>query len=282
MQRLYRTMTSLIAMVIVPLCLTLRRLRPCCCHWSSGRISPMRSRRRRYSSSAAAISQSRRNHALSHPQRRRKTGLLLVSNAVGLAGGTVVLGFLLIPRFGLMARPGHAESSRWSSLFSKPAWRPCDSASPVPPGARGDHRGLGGRGTVAPSPSPRWGAKSLLIAVPAAVITYLGRPATLAVLGMVAPDLNDKVLEHAPESMKPAARLVLKLVRRPREAGPSRIDPTPAWRRISRSVVPDESAGFVLDPSRPSLMHVRPRRVMWQWRPRSDIAGWGVREHADG
>lgn len=59
------------------------------------------------------------------------------------------------------------------------------------------------------------GAKSLLIAVPAAVVTYLIALRVLAVVRMVAPELNDKLLEHAPESMKPAARLVLKLVSPP-------------------------------------------------------------------
>lgn len=215
MQRLYRTMTSLIAMVIVPLCLTLAAVAPVLLPLVFGADFADAVPAASVLLICAAIS-SLGGTTLYLILSVGKTGLLLISNAVGLAG-TVALGFLLIPRFGLMG-------AAWSRGTIQVIVIVLETAlAAVRLGIAPSYRALGaitlasvaGGGVAYAAVTEVGGAKSLLIAVPAAVVTYLVALRVLAVVRMVAPELNDKLLEHAPESMKPAARLVLKLVSPP-------------------------------------------------------------------
>ena len=104
MQRLYRTITALLALVIVPLCLGLAAIAPVLVPVFFGAefadAAPVAS----VLLIAAAVS-SLGVTTFYLLQSMGKTGFLLMSNGVGLVG-TIALGFLLVPHFGLWAPPG--------------------------------------------------------------------------------------------------------------------------------------------------------------------------------
>ena len=100
MQRLYRTMTALVGMVIVPICLCLAAIAPALVPVLFGTEFADAVPVAAVLLIAAAISSLGVTTAYLL-QSMGKTGLLLVSNGLGLVG-TIALGFLLVPRFGLI------------------------------------------------------------------------------------------------------------------------------------------------------------------------------------
>ena len=214
MQRLYRTMTSLIAMVIVPLCLTLAAVAPVLLPLVFGADFADAVPAASVLLICAAIS-SLGGTTLYLILSVGKTGLLLISNAVGLAG-TVALGFLLIPRFGLMGAAWSRGTIQVIVIVLETALAAVrlGVARPTGRSGRSPWRRWRGWGGVCRRHGGGW------CEITPDRRTRRGRhvPDRTARSGGGAdggPELNDKLLEHAPESMKPAARLVLKLVSPP-------------------------------------------------------------------
>jgi O-antigen/teichoic acid export membrane protein len=215
MQRLYRTMTALIAMVIVPLCLCLAAIAPVLLPLVFGADFADAVPAAAVLLIASAVS-SLGGTTLYLILSVGKTGLLLISNAVGLAA-TIALGFLLIPRFGLMG-------AAWSRGIVQVVVILLETAlATLRLGIAPSYRALGAitaasvaEGAVAYGVvTELGGAISLVVAVPAAIVTYLVALRWLAVIPMVDPGLNDKLLAHAPQPMKPTIRFILKLLSPP-------------------------------------------------------------------
>lgn len=142
-----------------------------------------------------------------------KIGLLLVSNAVGLAG-TIALGFILIPRFGLMG----AAFSRAIVLISVVAietWYVTRRLGFAPP-----YRALGAITLAAAIQASVvyvlvtvfGGIVSLMLAIPASIVVYAVALRVLAVLPMVDPLLIDVLITHAPRKVTRVLSWILKLV----------------------------------------------------------------------
>jgi O-antigen/teichoic acid export membrane protein len=150
-----------------------------------------------------------------------KTGFLLFSNALGLVG-TIGLGFLLIPHFGLMG-------AAWSravvqvSVVAIETWYVTRKLGFAPP-----YRALGAialaagiQGAVAYAiTTGLGGVTSLVLAIPAAVTVFVVALRALAVLPMVDPSLIDVLIAHAPRRMRHVLTWILKLAS-PSPEGPS-------------------------------------------------------------
>jgi O-antigen/teichoic acid export membrane protein len=217
LHRLYRTMTALIAMVIVPLCLGLAA--------TAGALVPLLFGTEFDASVpvasvlliAAAIS-SLGVTTFYLLQSIGKAGFLLMSNGIGLVG-TIALGFILVPRFGLMG-------AAWSRGIVQvvvviiETWYVTSRLSISPP-----YRALGAitlaslaQGAVAYFVVAEiGGAGSLLIAIPAAVVTFLVAVRVFAVIPMVVPDLADRLAGKGPERVRPLVSLTVRLLVPPRK-----------------------------------------------------------------
>jgi O-antigen/teichoic acid export membrane protein len=142
-----------------------------------------------------------------------KVWLLLVSNAVGLAG-TIALGFMLIPRFGLMGA-ATARAIVLVSVVAIETWYVTRRLGFAPP-----YRALGAitlaaaiQGSVAyVLIMGLGGIVSLVLAVPASIVVYAVSLRVLAVLPMVDPLLIDVLIEHAPRRLTRVLSWILKLV----------------------------------------------------------------------
>jgi O-antigen/teichoic acid export membrane protein len=142
-----------------------------------------------------------------------KIGLLLISNGLGLAG-TIVLGFILIPRFGLMG-------AAWSRavvqvlVVAIEIWYVTKRLGFAPP-----YRAFGAILIAAVIPgvvayvisTGLGGILSLVVAIPVAVVVFLLGLRVLAVLPMVDPLLIDALIAHAHPRMRDFLSWVLKLV----------------------------------------------------------------------
>ncbi len=211
MRRLYRSTTALIAMVIVPLCLGLAAIAPVLVPLLFGADFSDAVPVAGVLLVAAAIS-SLGVTTLYLLYSTGKTGLLVVSNGLGLVG-TVALGFWLVPRYGLMG-------AAWSrgivqvAVVAIETWYVTRRLGFVPP-----YRVLGAitvaaiaQGAVAYLISVEWGgAVSLLVSIPAAVVVYLLALRTLSVLTMMDQELMNRVVERLPEGRRPLIRRLLKL-----------------------------------------------------------------------
>lgn len=211
MHRLYRTTTALIAMVIVPLCLGLAAIAPVLVPVlfgaDFGGAVPVAA----VLLVAAAVS-SLGVTTLYLLYSAGKTGLLVLSNGIGLAG-TVALGFWLVPRYGLMG-------AAWSRGVVQVAvvlietWYVTKRLNFTPP-----YRVLGAitlaavaQGTVAYLVSIEMGgALSLVVSIPAAIVVYLVALRSLSVLSMVDPALMKRLIEHVPQRFRPLMYRMLKL-----------------------------------------------------------------------
>lgn len=211
MLRLYRTTTALIAMVIVPLCLGLAAVAPVLIPALFGAEFADAVPAASVLLVAAAIS-SLGVTTLYLLYSTGKTGLLVISNAAGLAI-TVALGFLLIPRYGLM---GAAWSRGIAQVFVVlvETWYVTRRLAFRPP-----YRVLAALTVAALAQAAaaylitvQWGgAVSLVASVPAAIVVYLLALRTLSVTSMVDPGLMNRLVERAPEHRRPAVRKILKL-----------------------------------------------------------------------
>ena len=211
MQRLYRTMTALLALVIVPLCLGLAAIAPVLVPLFFGAdfadAAPVAS----VLLIAAAVS-SLGVTTFYLLQSMGKTGFLLMSNGVGLIG-TVALGFLLVPEFGLMG-------AAWSrgivqvGVVLVETWYVTRRLSIAPP-----YRALGAitvasvaQAAVAYAVSVELGgALSLAISIPAAVVVYLVALRLLSVMKLIDPDLMNRLVEKLPPRFRPVTCRILNV-----------------------------------------------------------------------
>jgi len=203
MQRLYRTMTALIAMLIVPLCLGLAAIAPVLVPLLFGSefhdSIPVAS----VLLIAAAIS-SLGVTTFYLLQSVGKTGFLLLSNGLGLVG-TIVLGFILVPRFGLIGAAWSRGAVQVSVVLIE-TWYVTRKLQIYPP-----YRALGAiavasvaQGAVAYFVCMELGGMvALLIAIPAAIITYLVALRILSVTRIIDPGLRDRLITKAPQRLRP-------------------------------------------------------------------------------
>ncbi|WP_431234895.1 lipopolysaccharide biosynthesis protein [Mycolicibacterium psychrotolerans] len=215
MMRLYRTMTALMALVMFPLCLGLAAITPVLVPLIFGDEFTE-------AASVASIlliitgicSLGGTNNFLM--LSLSKTKILVISNVVGLAG-LLLLSFLVIPRYGLM---GAAWSRGAVQILVIAIEIVCTA---IQTGFHPPYRALG---TIALAAVAQGavayvvvlnigGAWSLVVALPAAVITYLIGLRLLAVLPMVDPTLPNRLISHTPARMKPLVSRVLRLLAPP-------------------------------------------------------------------
>ena len=209
MRRLFRTMTALVAMVIVPLCLGLAAIAPVLVPLLFGDefadAVPVAS----VLLVAAGVS-SLGVTTFYLLQSTGKTGLLLLSNAMGLVG-TIAMGFLLIPRFGLMGAAWSRGVVQVSVVLIE-TWYVTTRLRIAPP-----YRALGAitlasvaQGAVAFVVSMELGgAISLVVAVLAAIVVYVAAIRLLAVMRMVDPDLRNRLVTRAPRRVRPLLSRIL-------------------------------------------------------------------------
>lgn len=209
MQRLYRTMTALIAMLIVPLCAGLAAIAPVLVPLLFGDefrgAVPVAS----VLLIAAAIS-SLGVTTLYLLQSIGKAGFLLMSNGVGLIG-TIVLGFILVPHFGLIGAAWSRGVVQVSVVLIE-TWYVTRKLEISPP-----YRALGAitLASVAQAAVAYvlclefGGVVALLIAIPAAMITYLVALRILTVTRIVDPGLRDRLIAKAPQRMRPVISRIL-------------------------------------------------------------------------
>ncbi len=214
MLRLYRTMTGLLALAVVPLCIGMASIAPLLVPLLFGVQFAGAAPAAAALLIAAAVSSSGAAAAYLISSTG-KNGILLISNALGLVG-TVALGFLLIPRFGLMG-------AAWSrvivqvSVVAIEIWYATRRLGFAPP-----YRALGGitlaaviQGVVAHVITTTFGGiLSLVAAILAAVLVFLIALRSFAVIPMLDPFLIDDLATHAPGWMRRGPIWVLKLVSR--------------------------------------------------------------------
>jgi O-antigen/teichoic acid export membrane protein len=223
MQRLYRTMTALLALVIVPLCVGLAAIAPVLVPLFFGAefadAAPVAS----VLLIAAAVS-SLGVTTFYLLQSMGKTGFLLMSNGVGLVG-TIALGFLLVPHFGLLGAAWSRGIVQVTVVLIE-TWYVTKRLGIAPP-----YRALGAitlasvaQGAVAYVVSTELGgAISLVVSIPAAIVIYLIALRLLAVMPMVDPELTNRLVERAPLRLRPLICRILKLQSPPAE-GPAEPD----------------------------------------------------------
>lgn len=209
MQRLYRTMTALIAMLIVPLCAGLAAIAPVLVPLLFGDefrgAVPVAS----VLLIAAAIS-SLGVTTLYLLQSIGKAGFLLMSNGVGLIG-TIVLGFILVPHFGLIGAAWSRGLVQVSVVLIE-TWYVTRKLEISPP-----YRALGAIALASVAQAAVayvlclefGGVVALLIAIPAAMITYLVALRILTVTRIVDPGLRDRLIAKAPQRMRPVISRIL-------------------------------------------------------------------------
>jgi O-antigen/teichoic acid export membrane protein len=212
MMRLYRTMTALMAMLMLPLCLGLAAITPALIPLVFGAdfadAAPVAS----ILLIALAFS-SLGGTTLQLILSLGKTRILLVSNAVGLAG-VILLGFGLIPDYGLMGAAWSRGIVMILVIFIEIVY------TAVQLGFHPPYRALGtialaalAQGAVAYAVVQTiGGAVSLLVAVPAAIITYLVAVRLLKIIPLVDPELTSRLIAHAPSRMKPQVSRIVALL----------------------------------------------------------------------
>jgi len=142
-----------------------------------------------------------------------KSAILLISNAVGLAG-TILLALLVIPRFGLMGA-AWSRAAVHVTVVAIETWYVSKKLGFTPP-----YRALGAitlasliQGIVAYGLTIGvGGVTSLVLAIPAAIIVYMLALRALAVLPMLDPGLVDNAIAHAPRQVRPVLSRIMKLI----------------------------------------------------------------------
>jgi O-antigen/teichoic acid export membrane protein len=225
MARLYRTMTALIALVIVPLCLGLAAIAPVLIPLIFGADFTDAVPASSVLLIAAAVS-SLGVTTLYYLQSVGKTGLLLISNAIGLVG-TIALGFLLIPSEGLMG-------AAWSRGVVQVAvvlietWYVTRRLGVPPP-----YRVLGAITLAALAEAgvaylisiELGGTISLVLSITAAILTYLVALRVFAVVRLIDPGIAERLSTQAPERIRPLVSRIMKLLAPPAKG---RADSPPA------------------------------------------------------
>ncbi|WP_024446805.1 lipopolysaccharide biosynthesis protein [Mycolicibacterium iranicum] len=215
MKSLYRTMTAFIAMVMLPFCLGLAAITPVLVPLIFGRD---------FADAAAVASilliaiaiNSLGGANLSLILSKGKNSILWISNAVGLVG-VIGLGFLLIPQYGLMG-------AAWSRAIIQVLVILIEIVcAAIQLGFSMPYRALGAIGLAAAAQGAVayaivlniGGAVSLVIAAPAAVLTYLTVVRLLRVIPLVDPELPSRLVSHTPGRFRPLALRIMRLLAPP-------------------------------------------------------------------
>ncbi|MCK0175610.1 MULTISPECIES: lipopolysaccharide biosynthesis protein [Mycobacteriaceae] len=212
MKRLYRTMTALIAMVMMPICLCLAAIAPVLVPLIFGPEFGDAAGVASILLIAIAIN-SLGGTNLSLILSMGKNNILWLSNAVGLAG-VIALSFLLIPQYGLMGAAWSRAIIQVVVILIEIGCAAILLRLSVPYRALGAiaiaavAQGAVAHVTVVNLSGP-W---SLVLAVPAAVITYLVAVRVLRILPLVDPELPDRLVSQAPDRLKPLMSRVLRLL----------------------------------------------------------------------
>ncbi|MFG1930095.1 polysaccharide biosynthesis C-terminal domain-containing protein [Mycobacterium sp. NPDC048908] len=213
MRRLYRTTTGLITLVMAPICIGMAATAPVLVPLLFGaeyaRAAPAAS----VLLLVTAVVGSLGNTTVYLIYSTGKVGLLLISNSVGLLG-TVVLGFLLIPRFGIIGA-AWSRSAVQVLVVAIEIWYVTRKLKFAPP-----YRAFGAvliasliPGAIAYALSTEMGGiLGLVVAVPAAVLVFLVALRVLAVLPMVDPSLIGALIGHAPARLTRLLSCLVKLV----------------------------------------------------------------------
>lgn len=212
MHRLYRAMTGVLAMVVIPLCVGMAAIAPVLVPLTFGPEFADAVPATSVLLVAAAVSNLGVVTAYLMYSTGR-SGVLLISNAIGLAA-TIALGFLLIPRFGLMGA-ACSRGAVQTLVVVFETWYVSRKLGFVPP-----FRALGAITLVAVAQGAvayilcreLGGVLSLAIAVPAAILVFLSGLRVLAVIPKVDPALNDRLIEHAPHRIRHLLTNVLTLL----------------------------------------------------------------------
>ncbi len=220
--QLYQTMTAFIAMVIAPLCLGLAAISPVLVPFLFGEDFADAAPATAVLLVAASISSLgvTGSYLL---QSMGKTGVLLISNGLGLIG-TIALGFLLVPRFGLLGAAWSRGIVQVSVVLIE-TWYVTRRERISPP-----YRALGAialaslaQGAVVYIISMEFGAASMLISIPAAVAVYLIGIRLLSVIPLVSPELPARAIDNAPQRIQPLVRRIVTILV-PAAARPSESD----------------------------------------------------------
>lgn len=212
MQRLYQTMTAFIAMVILPLCLCLAAIAPVLVPLVFGEAYADAVFAASVLVGAAAIS-GLGGTTLHLILSVGKTGILLISNTVGLVG-TIGLSFALVPQFGLMGAVW-ARAIVQVVVILIEMFCATRQIGIVPP-----FRALGATALAAAAQggvaygvvASLGGAISLAVAIPAALITYLAALRWLAVFPRLEPELAGRLVGYAPPRVRPTVARLLNLL----------------------------------------------------------------------
>ena len=215
MASLYRILTALMAMLILPLCLGFAAVTPELVPLLFGAeyadAVPVAS----VLLIAASIS-SLGVTTFYLLQSIGRAGFLLISNGSGLVG-TIVLGFLLIPRFGLIGAAWSRAVVQVSVVLIE-TWYVTKRVRISPP-----YRALGlialaaiAQGAVAYGLTVFvGGAGSLIVSIPVAMAIYLLAIRLLGVIPLVDPALPDQIISRVPQRIRPLAVRALRLLSPP-------------------------------------------------------------------
>jgi O-antigen/teichoic acid export membrane protein len=209
MRRLYRTMTALIAALIVPICLGLAAIAPVLVPLLFGAEFTDSVPVAMVLLVAAAVS-SLGVTTFYLLQSIGKTGLLLISNAIGLVG-TIALGFVLVPRYGLIGAAWSRGIVQVSVVLIE-TWYVTRRVGISPP-----YRALGSITVAAVAQAAvayfitveLGGPVSLLVAIPAAIVTFLVALRVLGVMRSVDPGLRDRLVGKVPQRVRPVISRIL-------------------------------------------------------------------------
>jgi O-antigen/teichoic acid export membrane protein len=215
MMRLYRTMTALIATVMFPFCLGLAAITPVLVPLVFGADFDDAATIASILLIVTAVN-SLGGTNLSLILSKGKTRILLISNAVGLVG-VILLSFLLIPDYGLVGAAWSRGIIQIVVILIEIGWA-ASQLRFVPP-----FRALGviaiaalTQGAVAYVVVQYvGGAVSLVLAIPAALLTYLVAIRVFGVMRLIDPDLASRLISHAPSRVKPLVSRIVLLVAPP-------------------------------------------------------------------
>jgi len=215
MKRLYRTMTALIAMVMLPLCLCLAAVTSVLVPLVFGSDFADAAKVASILLIAIAINSFGATN-LSLILSMGKSNILWISNAVGLVG-VIGLGFLLIPQYGLMGAAWSRAIIQVVVILIEIVCAAVQLKLLMP------YRALGAitlaalaQGAIAYAVVQNiGGAVSLAIAIPAAIIAYLVAIRLLKIIPLVDPELTSQLISHVPSRVKPQVSRILRLLSPP-------------------------------------------------------------------
>lgn len=215
MRSLYRMMTALMALVIVPLCLGLAAIAPVLIPLIFGADFADAVPASSVLLVAAAIS-SLGVTTVYFLQSVAKTGLLLISNGMGLVG-TIALGFLVIPSEGLMGAAWSRGVVQVGVVLIE-TWyvtRRLKVSLPFRVLGAITLASLAQAGVAYLISIEVGGVLSLALAIPAAILVYLVGLRVFAVIRLIDPGIAPRLSTQAPQRIRPLVTRLMTLLAPP-------------------------------------------------------------------